>query len=111
MAQEPDRIRRDIEQTRAELTRDVDRLADKTNPTRVAQRRWTAVKEKVMGTSNNLQGTAQGAVGTVQDRAQSAAGTVQDRAQSAAGTVQDKAQDAAEAVRSAPRAVARQTGG
>jgi len=51
MAQEPDRIRQEIDRTRAELTHDVDRLAQKTHPKRVAQRRWTAVKEKVMGTA------------------------------------------------------------
>ena len=42
MAEEPDRLRQDIELTRASLSRDVDQLADKTSPRRVAQRRWTA---------------------------------------------------------------------
>ena len=40
MAEEPDRLRQDIENTRASLTRDVDLLAEKTSPTKVAQRRW-----------------------------------------------------------------------
>ena len=53
MAQEPDRLRQDIEYTRASLTRDVDALAEKTSPKRVAQRRWSSVKEKVMGTSTH----------------------------------------------------------
>ena len=51
MAEEPDRLRQDIENTRASLTRDVDLLAEKTSPKKVAQRRWTSVKEKVMGSS------------------------------------------------------------
>jgi gas vesicle protein len=100
MAEEPDRLRQDIEQTRASLTRDVDRLADKTSPRRVAQRRWTSVKEKVMGTS---------------DHARHAAGdtmsTVQDRASQAGQAVGEKAHDAADAVRSAPQALAQQAQG
>jgi uncharacterized protein YjbJ (UPF0337 family) len=100
MAQEPDRLRQDIEGTRASLTRDVDLLADKTSPKRVARRRWNSVKEKVMGTSENAgQATS------------SAVSTVQDKASSAAGAVQDKAQDVADSVRSAPHAVAQQAQG
>ena len=122
MAQEPDRLRQDIEETRASLTRDVDLLAEKTSPTKVAQRRWTSVKEKVMGSSEHARHTAGNAAGSVQDKAASAAGTVQDKASSALGTAQDKASqlsdkagdkahDAAEAVKSAPQAVKQQAQG
>jgi len=122
MAEEPDRLRQDIEATRASLTRDVDLLAEKTSPTKVAQRRWTAVKEKVMGSSEHARHSAGNAAGTVQDKASSAADTVQDRASSALGTVQDKASQfsdkagdkahgAADAVRSAPQTVAQQAQG
>ena len=82
MAEEPDRLRQDIESTRATLTRDVDRLADKTSPKRVAQRRWTTVKEKVMGSSQDARHAAGGA-----------------------------AQDAKESVREAPHAVAEKARG
>jgi len=100
MAQEPDRLRQDIEGTRASLTRDVDALADKTSPKRVAQRRWTSVKEKVMGTSDNAKSTAGDAAGAVQDKASSAVGTLQDTA-SQVGT----------SVKQAPQAVVRQAQG
>jgi hypothetical protein len=93
MDEEPDRLRQDIEDTRVSLTRDVDRLAEKTSPKRAAQRRWTAVKDKVMGTSEH------------------ARKATSETAQSAVGTVQDKAQDVADSVRSAPQAVAQQTQG
>jgi uncharacterized protein YjbJ (UPF0337 family) len=89
MAEEPDRLRQDIEGTRASLTRDVDMLADKTSPKRVAQRRWTNVKEKVMGASD----AGRHAVGD------------------ATGTVQDKAAQAGGAVKQAPHAVAEQAKG
>ncbi|WP_051807143.1 DUF3618 domain-containing protein [Actinoplanes subtropicus] len=82
MVEEPDRMRQNIEATRASLTRDVDRLAEKTSPRQAARRRWTAVREKVMGST-----------------------------ESTANRVEEKAQDAADAVRSAPRAVATQTQG
>jgi uncharacterized protein YjbJ (UPF0337 family) len=111
MAEEPDRLRQDIENTRASLTRDVDMLADKTSPTRVAQRRWSAVKERVMGTSEHAKHAAA-------DRTSSAMGAVQDKAgavQDKAGAVQDKAgaaaHQAADSVRNAPQAVAQQTQG
>jgi hypothetical protein len=93
MDEEPDRLRQDIENTRVSLTRDVDRLAEKTSPRKVAQRRWTAVKDKVMGTSEN------------------ARQATSETANSAVGTVQDKAQDVADSMRSAPQAVALQTQG
>jgi hypothetical protein len=93
MAEEPDRVRRDIEATRASLTRDVDLLAEKTSPRQVARRRWTAVREKVMGS------------------AEQGRHAVSDTTSSAASTVQEKAHDAADAVRSAPQAVATQTQG
>ena len=111
MAEEPDRLRQDIENTRAALTRDVDLLAEKTSPRKAAQRRWTSVKERVMGTSEHARHSAGGAAYTVQDKASSAVGTVQDKASSAMDTVQDKAHDVADTVRGAPQAVTQQTQG
>jgi len=73
VAEEPDRLRNEIEATRASLTRDVDLLAEKTSPTKVAQRRWVAVKEKVMGSTDHARhaagDTTSSAVQTVQDKA------------------------------------------
>ena len=111
MAEEPDRLRQDIEATRASLTRDVDLLAEKTSPTKVAQRRWTAVKEKVMGSSEQARHSTGSAVDTVQDKASSALGTVQDKASQLSGKAGDKAHSAADAVRSAPQTVAQQAQG
>lgn len=111
MAEEPDRLRQDIETTRASLTRDVDLLADKTSPKKVAQRRWTAVKEKVMGTTEQARhvagDTASSAAGTVQDKVS----TVQDKASQLTDAAGAKAHDAADAVRSTPGVVASQTKG
>ncbi|GIF17268.1 DUF3618 domain-containing protein [Actinoplanes teichomyceticus] len=115
MAEEPDQLRRRIEQTRASLTRDVDLLAEKTSPGRVAKRRWTAVKEKVMGSTEHARyvaaDTTSSAVSAVQDRASSAAGTVQEKAGRFGDAASAKAHDAVGAVRGAPQAVATQTQG
>jgi len=104
MAEEPDRLRQDIEQTRGSLTRDVDLLAEKTSPTKVAQRRWGAMKEKVMGTTEHARHAAS-------DTGSSAVGTVQDKASHLSDVAGEKAHGAADAVRSAPQAVTSQAQG
>src|SRR5688500_6476266 len=119
---DPDVIRRQIEDTRRELSYDVDALNEKVNPARVVDRRVTAakgritrVKEKVMGTASSTTSTAQykasNAVGSVQGAASSAAGIVQGAASSAADSVQDAASTAAGAVQQAPDTIVRQTQG
>jgi gas vesicle protein len=108
---DPDVIRRQIEDTRRELSYDVDALNEKVNPARVVDRRvtaakgrFTSVKEKVMGSAHDTTSSAQG-------MASNAAGSVQGAASSAAGTVQDAASSAVGAVQQAPDAVVRQTQG
>jgi len=119
---DPDVIRRQIEDTRRELSYDVDALNEKVNPARVMDRRVTAAKgrmtnlrERVMGTAHDTtyraQGAASNAAGSVQGAASSAAGSVQSAASSAAGTVQDAASSAATAVQQAPDTIVRQTQG
>lgn len=104
MAEEPDRLRQNIEETRSSLTRDVDLLAEKTSPAKVAQRRWNSVKEKVMGSTDHGRHAAG-------DTASSAVSTVQDKASHVSDVASEKAHGAADAVRNAPQAVAAQTQG
>jgi hypothetical protein len=129
MVEEPDRIRNDIEYTRAALARDVNRLADRTSPTRVAQRRWTAVKEKVRGVSEKVMGAPTGAAHSMQDMAGYAgdragdlahetgakasylADQAGDVASQVGARVSDAAGDVADTVRQAPQAVASKTQG
>ena len=130
---DPDVIRQQIEDTRRELSYDVDALNEKVNPARVVDRRMTAakgrmtsIKEKVMGSAQHtssqsrgmvsnvtgsVQGTASNAAGNVQHAASSAAGSVQHAASSAADSVQSAASTAAGAVQQAPDAIIRQTQG
>jgi len=111
MAEEPDRLKADIENTRASLTRDVDLLAEKTNPRQVARRRWTAVKERVMGTTEDTRYAAREQAHRVGDKASELSGTARDKASDLSDAAQEKASAAAGAVRQAPQTVARQTQG
>ena len=119
---DPDVIRRQIEDTRRELSYDVDALNEKVNPARVVDRRVTAakgrmtnLKERVMGsahdTTSQAQGMASNAAGSVQNAASTAAGSVQGAASTAADSVQSAASSAVGAVQQAPDTVVRQTQG
>ena len=119
---DPEVIRRQIEDTRRDLSYDVDALNEKVNPARVVDRRvenvkgrFVRAKDRVMGGVNTgtsqAHGSAHNALGSVQGAASNAAGSVQDAASSAAGTVQSAAGSAATAVQQAPDQIVRQTQG
>jgi hypothetical protein len=108
---DPDVIRRQIEETRRELSYDVDALNEKVNPARVVDRRVTAAKGRISRAKEKVMGTAHDTTSTAQYHAQSAAGSVQGAASSAADSVQGAAQSAAHAVQQAPDQIVRQTQG
>ncbi len=87
MSNNPEEIRRDIERTRAELSHDVNTLAEEANPATIARRKVEDVKSDARNLRNRIFGDPNdpwddGAVGGVGHRAQSAvddaAGAVQD---------------------------------
>ena len=85
---DPEVIRRDIESTRADLSRNVDALTEKVSPSRVVGRRVDrakdavgSVKDKVMGSSDNPYD--QGAMGDATHKASSMASSIGDTATSA----------------------------
>ena len=108
---DPDVIRRQIEDTRRELSYDVDALNEKVNPARVVDRRMTAAKGRLTSVREKVMGTAQDTTSSAQYRTQQAAGTVQGAASSAAESVQSAASSAASAVQQAPDTVIRQAQG
>ncbi|MCW2702790.1 MAG: hypothetical protein JWQ37_785 [Blastococcus sp.] len=108
---DPEVIRRQIEDTRRELSYDVDALNEKVNPARVVDRRVTAAKGRLTSVKEKVMGSAQDTTATAQGMASNAAGSVQTAASSAADTVQDAASSAADAVQQAPDAIVRQTQG
>ena len=108
---DPEAIRRQIEQTQRELSYDVDALNEKVNPSRVMDRRVSAAKGRFGRVRERVMGSAHDTRATAQYRTQSAVGTVQDRAQDAAESVQGAAQQAKHAVQQAPDTIVRQAQG
>jgi hypothetical protein len=108
---DPDVIRRQIEDTRRELSYDVDALNEKVNPARVVDRRVSAAKGRMTNLKEKVMGSAHDTTSSAQGVASDAAGSVQNAASSAAGSVQDAASTAVGAVQQAPDQVIRQTQG
>lgn len=126
MGTRPEEVRNEIAATRAELAADVDRLADRTSPARIARRRTERVREaartlreRVMGTPSHgvphAPGRARHGVaataGSVGEGAHQAGQAVMEGAHQAAGTVRHGAHVAAETVRAAPEQARRGTQG
>ena len=108
---DPDVIRRQIEDTRRELSYDVDALNEKVNPARVVDRRVTAAKGRLTSVKEKVMGSAHDTTSSAHGMASNAAGSVQGAASSAADSVQSVASSAAGAIQGAPDTVVRQTQG
>lgn len=100
MTEDPDVIRRRIDETRAELSADVDAVGDAVDPRQVAHRQ----AEKVRGRVRSVRDAVMGSVHDGGHAVGSTAGDAAGAARSAAGAVAHGVQDA-------PGAVARQTQG
>lgn len=110
-ADEPDQIRREIEDTQRALSADVDALTGKVNPSRVVRRRMKDVQDRVgrvrgalTSMRDTIMGSASGGVSRAGDTITSAASNVRESTSAAAAT-------AAGAVESTPQAVRRQAQG
>jgi len=108
---DPDVIRRQIEDTRRELSYDVDALNEKVNPARVMDRRVSAAKGRMSRVKERVMGSASDTTSAAQDRMSSMAGSVQDTASGAADRMQDMASSAADTVQQAPQMVRQQAQG
>lgn len=110
VSNDPDEIRADIERTRAELSDDVDALADTANPKNIAKRQASRVKQAAVGVKEHIMGssddTDSGRVGdakyAVQGKASDAKYAVQEKAADAKYALQDKASSVGDAVSNAP---------
>src|SRR3954454_4032513 len=108
---DPDVIRRQIEDTRRELSYDVDALNEKVNPARVMDRRVSAAKGRFAQAKEKVMGTASDTTSSAQDMGSHAAGSVQGAASGAAESVQNVASSAVSTIQEAPQAVVRQAQG
>ncbi len=100
MGQTPDEIRAQIEQTRAELTGDVNVLADKVSPGKVAQRRVESAKNSMTSVKERI-------VGAAHDKTDSLGA----RSSSAGGRAGEVASGASDVVKGAPTQVRAQAQG
>lgn len=111
MGTSPDQMRAEINATRDRLSADVDRLADRTSPRRVARRRTRRMRVAVSGVRERVMGSAADTAHGARSGAQSAAGSLQEGTQQAADTAREAAGQAGEAVRQAPDQAMRKTQG
>jgi hypothetical protein len=79
-------LRQDIEQTRDELGRDVDALAEKVMPSRVAERQMRKVSGRMSSLKDSVMGTVGSAEDTVGEALDSAGDTIGSATHSAART-------------------------
>jgi len=103
VSNDPDEIRADIERTRAELSGNVDALADTANPKNIAKRQANRVKEAATGAKEYIMGSSDGPYDS--GRIGDAKTSVQDKASDAKYALQDKASAVGDAVSSAPTRV------
>jgi gas vesicle protein len=97
--QNPDEIRADIERTRNALSNDVDAMAEKVTPSKVAHRQADKVRDAVGGVKDRIMGSAEdtgaqlsGHASHAKDSLRSAAGGASDAAQQAPQQLKRKTQ-------------------
>lgn len=112
MGSDPDELKTEVQDTRARLAHNVDRLADKAAPRKVARRkadaaqhRLTGLKERVMGSADHTQDSP--ARQKAHDLAQGAG----DTAGQAQETVRHTADQVGQSLKEAPGQVSRQAQG
>ncbi|MEV8533229.1 DUF3618 domain-containing protein [Streptomyces sp. NPDC051211] len=104
MGTTPDELRTDVEYRRAHLARNVDRLADKMTPRKVARRKVDSMRHRVSGVKERVMGTAH-------DAAQGTSGSLHQATDSIADTAKEAGSNVQEALQQAPTQIRRQTQG
>jgi gas vesicle protein len=101
---DPRQLRREIEYTQRNLSADVDALTEKVTPSRIVQRRADRVRRRFTGLRDKVMGSAAETTSTAGRQTGAAMSTVADRTSSAVSS-------AAEAAGEAPQAIRRGTEG
>jgi uncharacterized protein DUF3618 len=94
MAEDPQTLRRDIEQTRRQVGDDVDALADKVSPRQIVHRRTSAAKGRLSSLRHSVMGTAEHAGHSVGSSLQDAGSKVGDTVTSAPSSVKERTRGA-----------------
>lgn len=101
----PDEIRADIEATRVELGQDVDALADKVTPGKIVDRQKTRLRQRFGGVKERVMGTVDDIGHSTSDAASTAGGAVSDAVSSAGHAVAELPHKAKQTAQGAPLAV------
>ena len=104
MGPTPDELRTDAEYRRAHLAHNVDALAERMAPRRVARRKVDSVRHRVSGVKERVMGTAQGT-------AHGASESLSQATDSMTATAKEVGTTVSETVQQAPSQVKRQTQG
>ena len=86
---DPEEIRREIERTRANLSGDVDALADQANPKNIARRQVENVKGSIKDKGNDLKDKIMGVASDASDSAHETAANARAAAGDALGAASD----------------------
>jgi hypothetical protein len=92
MGQSPEELKKDIEQTRAEMSRDVDAISDKVSPSRIVQRRVDRTKSTIGGLRERVMGSTSSYGNSLGERASSAASGVSDAVTGAPDMAKERTQ-------------------
>ncbi|MGW1346751.1 DUF3618 domain-containing protein [Kribbella sp. NPDC002412] len=104
MAEDPQVLRRDIEETRRQMSEDVDALADKVSPRQVLHRRKDAARHRLSGMKHRVMGTTDDAKHAAESAAHGVVSSVQDVGARAGHAVEAVPAGARERTRGAPLA-------
>jgi len=103
MGQTPDELKREVERTRADLSSNVDTLADKVNPAHMARRRTESMRRSVVGIKERVMGSATDALQSTRESvgttSAAVASSVGDATSSLGSSVSEFAQRSPERVR------------
>ncbi len=104
MGATPDELTNDVEYRRAHLARNVNILADRMTPSKVARRKADSMRHRVTGVKERVMGTAQDAAHGTSGSLHQATDSLTDTAKEVGGNVQESLQQA-------PAQIKRQTQG
>jgi len=96
MGQTPDELKREVERTRADLSSNVDTLADRVVPSRIAHRRTESLRRSASGLKDRVMGSASDALHSTREAASSASSRVTSSVSDVTSSLSDAAQQAPE---------------
>ncbi|MFD6874623.1 MULTISPECIES: DUF3618 domain-containing protein [unclassified Streptomyces] len=94
MGTTPNELRNDVDYRRAHLARNVDRLADRITPSKVAHRKVDSMRHRATGVKERVMGTTTDAAHGTSDSLHQAADSITDTAKEVGGNLQETVQQA-----------------